>query len=180
MKRIFASYPRLDGQYGSVSAIKYLLGSSLLLIMLYVGISASQTLAKIREQHILLEQRTYEVPWSLMQLQLEMGRFLDAVRLRAADAISQDDFMLRYDILWSRTPLLLSSQFKNPLGDRQELWLLIRQIETRIHELEPMVEALQPSSGNYLVILTTLSPYVEPLARSVSALMHDNVRFYAE
>lgn len=180
MKRLFASYPRLDGQYGRVSSIKFILSGSLLLVMLYFGSGAIQTLGKIREHNTLLEQRTYEMPWSLMQLQLEMGRFLDAVRLRHADAIGQDDFMLRYDILWSRTPLLLSSQFKHTLAERQELWLLIRQIDGRIHDLEPLVESLQPDSRDYLVILTALSPYLEPLARSVSALMHDNVRFYAE
>lgn len=180
MKRIFASYPRLDGQYGRVSAIKVILGGGLLLVMVYFGLGANQTLSKIRYHSSLLEQRTYEVPWSLMQLQLEMIRFLDAVRLRHADAISQDDLMLRYDILWSRTPVLLSNQYQGSLGERQELWLLIRQIDARIHELEPIVEGLQPDSGNYLVILTGLSPYVEPLARTVSALMHDNVRFYAE
>ncbi|WP_319783440.1 EAL domain-containing protein [Oceanisphaera sp. IT1-181] len=180
MKRLFASYPRLDGQYGRVSAIKFLLGGGLLLVMLYFGSGASLTLGKIRVHNTLLEQRTYEVPWSLMQLQLEMGRFLDAVRLRHAAAISQDDFMLRYDILWSRTPILLSSQIKNGLGERPELGLLIRQIDARIHELELTVEGLQPHSPDYLVILTALSPYLEPLSRNVSALMHDNVRFYAE
>ena len=180
MKRLFLSYPRIDGQYGHISIIKFLLGGSLLMVMLYFGGSASQTLGKIREHNNLLEQRTYEVPWSLMQLQLEMGRFLDAVRLRHAAAISQDDFMLRYDILWSRTPLLLSQQFNNSLGDSPELGLLIRQIDARIHELESTVEALQPNSSDYLVILTALSPYLEPLARNVSALMHENVRFYAE
>lgn len=180
MKRLFLSYPRFDGQYGRVSAIKFLLGGSLLLLLLYFGSSASQTLVKIREHSNLLEQRTYEVPWSLMQLQLEMGRFLDAVRLRHAGAISQDDFMLRYDILWSRTPLLLSPQFENSLGDSPELGLLIRQVDARIHELEEIVEALQPNSSDYLVILTALSPYQEPLARNVSARMHENVRFYAE
>lgn len=180
MKRLFASYPRLDGQYGRVSAIKFLLGGGLLLVMLYFGSGASQTLGKIREHNTLLEQRTYEIPWSLMQLQLEMGRFLDAVRLRHAAAISQDDFMLRYDILWSRTPILLSSQFKSGLGERPELGLLIRQIDTRIHEVESTVEGLQPHSPDYLVVLTALSPYLEPLSRTVSALMHDNVRFYAE
>ena len=180
MKRLFASYPRLDGQYGRVSGIKFILGGSLLLVMLYFGGGASQTLGNIRAHNSLLEQRTYEVPWSLMQLQLELVRFLDAVRLRHADVISQDEFMLRYDILWSRTPLLLSSEFKNAQGVRQELWLLVRQIDARIHQLESMVEALAPGSRDYLVILTELSPYLEPLSRTVSGVMHDNVRFYAE
>ncbi|GGB51920.1 GGDEF-domain containing protein [Oceanisphaera marina] len=180
MKRIFASYPHIDGQYGRVHPFKLALGGMLLLGIVWLGSHATHTLMNIRQHNALLEQRTYEVPWSLMQLQLEMGRFLDAVRLRHADAITQEEFMLRYDILWSRTPILLSNQFKNTLSERPDLWLLIRQIDTRVHELEPSVQALQPGAADYLLILTELSPYLEPLSRTVTATMHDNVRFYAE
>ncbi|ART79967.1 EAL domain-containing protein [Oceanisphaera avium] len=180
MKRFFASSATFGKQYGHLFAIKFLLSASLLITMIYLGSTASHTLSKIRAHNSLLEQRTYEVPWSLMQLQLEMHRFLDAVRLRHADSISQDEFMLRYDILWSRTPLLLSQKFTRSPGAGPELGLLIRQIDNRIHELEPIVEALTPNSSDYLIILTALSPYLPPLARSVSSLMHQNVRFYAE
>lgn len=180
MKRIFSSYPRIDGQYGRVHPFKFLLGGCLLLIIFWLGSYATRTLIDIRQHNSLLEHRTYEVPWSLMQLQLEVGRFLDAVRLRHANAISQQEFMLRYDILWSRTPILLSSQFKNTLSDRPDLWLLIRQIHERVRSLEQAVQTLEPDSRRYLLILTELSPYLEPLSRTVTATMLDNVRFYAE
>lgn len=180
MKRILASSPRIDGHYGRVHPFKFAIGGFLLLLIVWLGSHATHTLTNIRQHNTLLEQRTYEVPWSLMQLQLEMGRFLDAVRLRHADAITQEDFMLRYDILWSRTPILLSNQFKNTLSEQPDLWLLIRQIDTRVRELELPIQALQPGTANYLFILTELSPYLEPLSRTVTATMHDNVRFYAE
>lgn len=180
MKRIFSAYPHIDSQYGRVHPFKFMICGLLLVIMLWLGTSATNTLINIRQHNSLLENRTYEVPWSLMQLQLEVGRFLDAVRLRHSNVISQEDFMLRYDILWSRTPILLSNQFKNTLSKQPDLWLLIRQIHTRVRELERPVQTLQPGSANYLLILTELSPYLEPLSRTVTATMIDNVRFYAE
>lgn len=180
MKRIFASYPRIDGQYGRVHPFKFMMSGALLLIIVWLGSNATHTLMNIRQHNSLLEHRNYEVPWSLMQLQLEVGRFLDAVRLRHSDAISQEDFMLRYDILWSRTPILLSNKFQRTLNDRPDLWLLIGQIDTRVRALEQQVQTLQPGNANYLFILTELSPYLEPLSRTVTATMHDNVRFYAQ
>lgn len=180
MKRIFSSYPRIDGHYGRVHPLKFMMSGILLLVIIWLGSNATHTLINIRQHNSLLEHRTYEVPWSLMQLQLEVGRFLDAVRLRNSDALSQEDFMLRYDILWSRTPILLSDKFKRTLSDKPDLWLLIRQIHTRVRALEQQVQTLQPGSANYLFILTELSPYLEPLSRTVTATMHDNVRFYAE
>lgn len=180
MKRIFASYPRIDGQYGRVSTVKFVTCSLLLAALLFFGGGATRALSDIRQHNALLEQRTYELPWALMQLQLEMGRFLDALHLRYADAISLDELMLRYDILWSRTPILLSSQYQETFSDSPSLWLLIRQIDNRIRAVESMVEGLQPGSSQYLAIATELGPYLDPLARNISALMHENVRFYAE
>lgn len=160
--------------------VKSLLGAGLLVAMLLFGGSATYTLWHIQAHNAQLEQRTYEVPWSLMQLQLEMSRFLDAVRLRHANALSEEDFMLRYDILWSRTPMLLRDQLKSPLKEQPDLCLLIEQIEARVQELEPTVLSFTPHSPAYLTILAELSPYLEPLSRRVTAVMHDNVRFYAQ
>lgn len=180
MSAFFPSFLRAGGQYGHVHPFKLILGGLLFLGMLVLGSGATRTLMDIRQHNTVLEQRTYEVPWSLMQLQLEMGRFLDAVRLLHADAIGKDELSLRYDILWSRIPILLSSQFKDTLSERPDLWLLIRQIDTRVRGLEQSVADLQPGSPDYRFILAELTPYLEPLSRTVTATMHGNVRFYAE
>ncbi|WP_298715938.1 EAL domain-containing protein [uncultured Oceanisphaera sp.] len=180
MRPFFSSFLRADNQYGHLHSFKLIIGGLLLLGMLILGSGATHTLMDIRQHNTVLEQRTYEVPWSLMQLQLEMDRFLDAVRLLRANAIAKDELALRYDILWSRIPILLSSQFKDTLGDRPDLWLLIRQIDTRVRGLERAVAELQPGSPDYRFILTELTPYLEPLSRTVTATMHGNVRFYAE
>ncbi|MHA6963175.1 EAL domain-containing protein [Zobellella denitrificans] len=167
-------------EYGRVHPLKVVAALLLLGGMVMFGGGATHTLYGIHQHNSLLEQRTYEVPWSLMQLQLEMGRFLDAVRLFHADAIRHDELMLRYDILWSRTPVLLSSQFKDTLSERPDLWLLIQQIESRVRGVEQQVQALVPGSPGYQLILAELNPYLEPLSRTVTATMHGNVRFYAE
>ncbi|MFP2768543.1 EAL domain-containing protein [Oceanisphaera sp. KMM 10153] len=180
MRRIFPSCLRADGQYGRLHPFKLVIGGLLLLGMVTFGTGATHTLMSIRQHNTLLEQRTYETPWSFMQLRQEMGRFLDAVRLLHAGAIGPDELALRYDILWSRLPILLSSQFRHSLRERPDLWLLIRQIDTRVRGLEQQVADLQPGSPDYRVILAELTPYLEPLSRTVTAAMHGNARFYAQ
>lgn len=76
--------------------------------------------------------------------------------------------------------MLLSDQLTSPLKEQPELCLLIEQIEARVQELEPTVLSLTPHSPAYLTVLAELSPYLEPLSRRVTAVMHDNVRFYAQ
>ncbi|WP_458734433.1 EAL domain-containing protein [Zobellella taiwanensis] len=172
--------PPLRPTPGRLHPAKVVVGGLLLLAMLTFGLGAAHTLVGIRKHNDLLERRTYEVPWSLMQLQLEVNRFLDAVRLLHAGAIGHDELMLRYDILWSRTPVLLSSQLKDTLSERPDLWLLIQQIETRVRAMEPLVKVLVPGSPAYQLLLAELSPYLEPLTRTLTATMHSNVMFYAE
>lgn len=160
--------------------VKFLLAAALLVAMLLFGGSATYNLWHIQAHNAQLEPRTYEVPWSLMQLQLEMDRFLDAVRLRHANVLSEEDFVLRYDILWSRTPVLLSNKFKFPLKHHPDLYRLIEQIDTRVQGLESVVLSFLPNSPTHLTILSELSPYVEPLSRGITAVLQDNVRFYAQ
>lgn len=149
------------------------------IILLFAG-GATHTLLKIRHHHHQLEQRNYDAAWSLMQLQLEMNRFIYAVRLRHLDAVSHDELMLRYDILWSRTPVLLSGKLTRLLEGRPDLLRLVQQIEKRIEQLEPQVLALMPGNPAYQAILVELMPYLEPLSQTVTATMQDNWRFYAE
>ncbi|WP_116475634.1 putative bifunctional diguanylate cyclase/phosphodiesterase [Zobellella maritima] len=157
-------------------------GATLLLlgIMILFAVGATHTLVKIRDHNSLLEQRAYDVPWSLMQLQLEMGRFIDAVRLRHYGAVTHDELMLRYDILWSRTPVLLSGKLTEVLDRRPDLLQLVQQIENRVQGLEPQVVKLLPNSSDYQTILIELIPYFEPLSQTVTATMQNNVRFYNE
>ncbi|MDP5293769.1 EAL domain-containing protein [Oceanimonas sp. CHS3-5] len=179
MRRLFIPLPGTEHQ-GAGHVFKRAGILLLLLCMLLFGIGAAHSLLNIRQHNTLLEQRNYEVPWSMMQLKLEMSRFLDAVRLLHAGAIDHDELMLRYDILWSRTPVLLSNQLKDTLSDRPDLWQLIQQIENRVRAMEPMVKAIRPGSPDYQLLLAELSPYTEPLARTMTATMHSNVLFYAE
>lgn len=179
MKRLFIPVPGTNAR-GALHILKKTVILLLLLCMLLFGVGAAHALLGIRQHNILLEQRNYELPWSLMQLKLEMIRFLDGVRLLHAGGMEHDELMLRYDILWSRTPVLLSNQLKDTLTDRPDLWLLIQQIENRVRAMEPMVQAMTPGSPDYQRLLAELSPYVEPLTRTMTATMHSNVLFYAE
>ena len=54
--------------------------------------------------------------WALMQLQLELGRFLNAVEIYHYGGIDQEALLLRYDILWSRTPIPVSYTHLVPMA----------------------------------------------------------------
>lgn len=179
MKRFLIPIPGTD-PLGISRSVKRAVIPMLILCMLLLGGGAAYSLQGIKQHNMLLEQRNYELPWSLMQLKLEMNRFLDGVRLLHAGAISHDELMLRYDILWSRTPALLSNQLRDTLSDRPELWQLIQQIENRVRSMEPMVKAIRPGTPDYQLLLAELGPYAEPLSRTMTATMQSNVLFYAE
>lgn len=93
-----------------------------LLIVLYLSIllftgSTLYCLAQIQNATRVMERYTYDVSWALMQLQLELGRFLNSVEIYHYGGIDHDTLMLRYDILWSRTPILLSGQLRQSMKD---------------------------------------------------------------
>src|SRR5690606_5876823 len=90
-----------------------------------------------------MEKYTYDVSWSLMQLQLELGRFLNSVEIYHYGGIDHDTLMLRYDILWSRTPILLSGQLRQSMKDKQKTLRLVQLIESNIREMESNITNLK-------------------------------------
>nr|WP_040319151.1 bifunctional diguanylate cyclase/phosphodiesterase [Aeromonas molluscorum] len=154
-----------------------------LLLILYISIlsftgSTLYCLVQIQNATRVMEKYTYDVSWALMQLQLELGRFLNSVELYHYGGIDHDTLMLRYDILWSRTPVLLSGQLRESLHDKQKALRLVQLIESTIRELEPRILALKSGSGDYQQIMMRLSPLQEPLSYSLASVMQQNIKVY--
>ena len=105
-----------------------------------------------------MERYTYDVSWALMQLQLELGRFLNSVEIYHYGGIDHDTLMLRYDILWSRTPILLSGQLRQSMKDKQKTLRLVQLIESNIREMEPNITNLKAGTPDYQQILMRLVP----------------------
>nr|WP_236661929.1 bifunctional diguanylate cyclase/phosphodiesterase [Aeromonas jandaei] len=127
-----------------------------------------------------MEKYTYDVSWALMQLQLELGRFLNSVEVYHYGGIDHDALMLRYDILWSRTPVLLSGQLRKSMEDKQKTLRLVQLIESNIRNMEPDITRLKVGSPDYQQIMMRLAPLQEPLSYSLASVMQKNINIYSE
>lgn len=151
-----------------------------LLVILYISIlsftgSTLYSLMQIQNATRAMEKYTYDVSWALMQLQLELGRFLNAVEVYHYGGIDHDALMLRYDILWSRTPILLSGQLRKSMQDKQKTLRLVQLIESNIRSIEPEIIRLKSGAPNYQQIMMRLSPLQEPLSYSLASVMQKNI-----
>ena len=125
-----------------------LLGVLYLSILLFTG-SNLYCLVQLQNATRVMEKYTYDVSWALMQLQLELGRFLNAVEIYHYGGIDQEALLLRYDILWSRTPILLSGQLRKSLADNPKTLRLVKLTESSIRKLEPDLVRLKPGTPDY-------------------------------
>ncbi|WP_421201686.1 putative bifunctional diguanylate cyclase/phosphodiesterase [Aeromonas enteropelogenes] len=156
-----------------------------LLVILYISIlsftgSTFYSLMQIQNATRAMEKYTYDVSWALMQLQLELGRFLNAVEVYHYGGIDHDALMLRYDILWSRTPILLSGQLRKSMQDKQKTLRLVQLIESNIRSIEPEIIRLKSGAPNYQQIMMRLSPLQEPLSYSLASVMQKNINIYTD
>lgn len=154
-----------------------LLGVLYLSILLFTG-STLYCLVQIQNATRVMEKYTYDVSWALMQLQLELGRFLNAVEIYHYGGIDQEALLLRYDILWSRTPILLSGQLRKSLADNPKTLRLVKLTESSIRKLEPDLVRLKPGTPDYQQVMMTLAPLQEPLSYSLASVMQNNINVY--
>ncbi|PJG59156.1 putative bifunctional diguanylate cyclase/phosphodiesterase [Aeromonas cavernicola] len=148
-------------------------------ILLFTG-STLYSLIQIQNATKVMERYTYDVSWALMQLQMELGRFLNAVEVYHYGGIDHDTLMLRYDILWSRTPILLSGQLRQSMQDKQKTLRQVQLIESNIRALESDIINLKSGSTDYQQIMMRLSPLQEPLSYSLASVMQKNINIYSE
>ena len=151
-----------------------------LIVILYISIlsftgSTLYCLMQIQNTTRAMEKYTYDVSWALMQLQLELGRFLTAVKVYHYGGIDHDTLMLRYDILWSRTPILLNGQLRKSMEDKQKTLRLVQLIESNIRNIEPDITTLKAGVSDYQQIMMRLEPLQEPLSYSLASVMQKNI-----
>jgi len=156
-----------------------------LIVILYISIlsftgSTLYCLMQIQNTTRAMEKYTYDVSWALMQLQLELGRFLTAVKMYHYGGIDHDTLMLRYDILWSRTPILLNGQLRKSMEDKQKTLRLVQLIENNIRNIEPDITTLKAGVSDYQQIMMRLEPLQEPLSYSLASVMQKNINIYSD
>ena len=97
--------------------------------------------------------------WAAFQMQLERTRLLSAIDAFRAGEISVDDLRDRFDILWSRIPILL--QGEEGVGARINLKGVeaVRRLESRLKSVEHVLDELDNGDLDHLSALrSAVSP----------------------
>lgn len=150
-----------------------------LMMLSYVSIIAFTAalifcIVRIQQVSAELDKRSYDTSWALIQLQHEMGRFLSTIELYYLNRATREDLNLRYDILWSRLPVLMSGKLQESISEQYRVYRLVERIHDRVVNIEPTIVDLTPYSENYVQVLIELSPLLEPLTKSVASTFQGN------
>lgn len=138
-----------------------LVAGILLLTTLSIGIFVA-----IVTMFLSLEERQHEIDagvredavWAAYQADREAGRLIEAILAaqisRTEEAL--DSFLLRYDILYSRAPLLAEGKFATALGGNAEIEAASDRAYAEIVGLAPAIDAVAGDRGATLAALPAL------------------------
>ncbi|WP_432468917.1 putative bifunctional diguanylate cyclase/phosphodiesterase [Agarivorans sp. Z349TD_8] len=147
-----------------------------LVIMLFI-VSALVCVYQLRHIIRLLESPKSTTSWSVVQLQSEHRRFISALRLYRLGGIEKDELMLRYDILWSRIPVLLEGEETAGFQSDKNATQLVRELFKEIQRIEPLLQAFTPDNTKLGRLVERLKSYSTPLNSLVNKEFQRNSEF---
>ena len=124
-------------------------------------------LHRLDVQHNLVREATRTGAWITSQAALERYRFLDVLQryVQGDSDVSTDDVLLRFDLFWSRVPLLMAGQEAVKLQNAAALPALVADLERTFQDIEPMVTKLNRGDRvAYEAIRGELDRYAAPLS----------------
>ena len=104
--------------------------------------------------------------WVAAQAGMERLRLLETLEryYRGDPAVDGDALLLRFDLFWSRVPLLISGNEAKRLREHEGIDRLIADLQSSLKRLEPIILALRPGDGDgYAQIRRELDRFEAPL-----------------
>lgn len=148
-------------------------------IVLIFFISAVVSLVQLKQSISILDGRYGTSVWSLFQLKTEMRRFHDSLAVYRADPSTFEQVQERYDILWSRFPVILKGvdgeQIRKVDGAFQSINLAFSTIKRFEHIIFEQLPA-KPSLATQLK--TELVPHLKAIDKLALENYHFNNEFY--
>ena len=136
------------------------------------------------KQKDLIEKQSRVNIWFLAQTEIEYLNFMEAFDLFALkdEHITKDVLIDRFEIFWSRLPVLLKGQQSEQLRLVDGLVETATALVHRLEELEPMLDKVsQDDRAGLADLRQTLATLHEPLREMVrNALLFDNTTLAAE
>jgi diguanylate cyclase (GGDEF)-like protein/PAS domain S-box-containing protein len=113
--------------------------------------------------------------WTAIQAEIELLRFLDALHSHARDdgAVSSEQLVTRFYVLWSRVPLLLDGEESTHVRAIDGAVPVIHALDAELEALEPVVLSLRPDDHPaHQRVHAAVEPFVVPLHRLAARTMH--------
>ena len=114
--------------------------------------------------------------WVMAQIALELERSLHIMHMyvQGDPAISHDDVVLRYDILWSRIPPILNAPDTQHLLQFENVQETVIDLQNTLDKLDPIVKKLRPGDHDDMsMVHNQLTPFSSRLNR-LAALVVSN------
>lgn len=100
--------------------------------------------------------------WIAYNLELEYRRFIDTLNRYGLgdERTTHTELMQRFDILWSRVPVLVEGPDVERLKDTPEAQALARDLMAALYEVDPVVSSMEHGDrANYRQVLSILGPF---------------------
>ncbi len=150
-------------------------GVFLALIVLIFFISALVSLVQLRESIQILEARYGTSVWSMFQLRIEMRRFYDALDYYHEDEHDVERIQERYDLLWSRFPVLLEGLDGEHLHNVEQGTLILQNAFSELKKQEAEVfEQLASDPRSAQRVRDAISPHLAAIERLTLENYHLN------
>ncbi|MGC3835457.1 hypothetical protein ACPSKX_15010 [Moritella viscosa] len=98
------------------------------------------------------------VGWTASELELEMLKFIQALRRTALNDMGAEDLQLRFELLWSRIGVLSVGEETREFRSQPGAIELLRNIKQRLVEIESEVLNLKMGEQNAIRIAQELKP----------------------
>ena len=119
--------------------------------------------------------------WTVVRLESEYLKFMQVVHLYALNELDIDTLMIRFELLWSRTDVLLIGEESRELRQQPMLVNVVLDLQASLDDLESVIENLQPGKNdNYRHIVTTLDPYYQLIRDIVVANFRGKYSHYEQ
>lgn len=115
--------------------------------------------------------------WALMQLQMEQQKIESALKLYQAGLVDMDEMYLRYELMWSRFPVLLEGEEAAAIDQVLGADALLRQYFSDFKSLEPLFNQRNISDQDIGAIQHKIAQNSSNLDRLINQFFHE-YRYY--
>jgi len=157
---------------------------SALALALFSGIAifTVTSFTSLTQRHDFEVNRAQSDIWAMSQLTLELERTLHALHTYTQNGatLPHKEVVLRYDLLWSRIPPILTARDTQHLRTFEKINDTVTELKNTLIQLDPLIEALKRDDvAQMLIIQNALVPFSSRLNK-LASLVVSNTNLFEE